>query len=88
MIAQTKIDLPRYSILTPFPNTAYYRQLESEGRIFERNWALYDVEHVVYQPKKMTPDELYSGITWAWDETYKLPTIAKRLAPERFAQAA
>lgn len=81
MIAQTKIDLPRYSILTPFPNTVYYRQLESEGRIVERDWALYDVEHVVFEPKKMTSDQLYDGITWAWDETYKLPAIAKRLSP-------
>jgi len=81
MIAETKIDLPRYSILTPFPNTAYYRQLEAEGRIVERDWAMYDVEHVVYHPKKMTPDQLYEGITWAWDETYKLSPIAKRLSP-------
>ena len=81
LIAQTQIDLPRYSILTPFPNTVHYRQLEAEGRIFERDWAMYDVEHVVFQPKKMTVDQLYEGITWAWNETYKLPAIAKRLAP-------
>lgn len=81
MVADTRIDLPRYSILTPFPKTPYYRQLEQEGRIFERDWAMYDVEHVVYQPKKMTPDQLYEGITWAWDQTYRLPAIAKRLAP-------
>jgi len=81
MVSETKMDLPRYSILTPFPNTAYYRQLESEGRIIEREWPMYDVEHVVYEPKKMTRDELYAGITWAWDETYKLSAIAQRLAP-------
>jgi radical SAM superfamily enzyme YgiQ (UPF0313 family) len=81
MVSETKMDLPRYSILTPFPNTAYHRQLEAEGRIIEREWPMYDVEHVVYEPKKMTPDELYAGITWAWNETYKLSAIAKRLAP-------
>lgn len=81
MVAQTQIDLPRYSVLTPFPNTPYYRQLEAQGRITERNWAMYDVEHVVFRPHKMTPDQLHEGITWAWDETYKLPAIAKRLAP-------
>ncbi len=81
MISETKMDLPRYSILTPFPNTAYYRQLDAEGRILERHWAMYDVEHVVYQPKKMTPDELYDGISWAWDETYKMSSIASRLSP-------
>ena len=28
---RTKIDLPRYSILTPFPGTPLYRRLDSEG---------------------------------------------------------
>jgi radical SAM superfamily enzyme YgiQ (UPF0313 family) len=81
MVIKTKIDLPRYSILTPFPNTQYYRQLESEGRIVERDWAMYDVEHCVYIPSKMTKEELENGIEWAWRETYKLSSIFKRLAP-------
>ena len=81
MVIKTKIDLPRYSILTPFPKTEYYRQLESERRIVERDWAMYDVEHCVYIPKKMTKNELEAGTEWAWRETYKLSSIFKRLAP-------
>lgn len=81
MVLQTKIDLPRYSILTPFPQTEYYRQLESEQRIVERDWAMYDVEHCVYIPKKMTKEELEGGIEWAWRETYKFSSILKRLTP-------
>ncbi len=81
MVLKTKIDLPRYSILTPFPGTEYYRQLEAEGRIIERDWAMYDVEHCVYIPKLMTKDELEKGIEWAWRETYTFSSIFKRLAP-------
>jgi radical SAM superfamily enzyme YgiQ (UPF0313 family) len=81
MVLKTKIDLPRYSILTPFPQTEYYKQLESENRIVERDWALYDVEHCVYIPRKMTKEELEGGIEWAWRETYKFSSILKRLAP-------
>jgi len=81
MVQRAKIDLPRYSILTPFPETEYYRQLEKENRIVERNWAMYDVEHCVYKPALMTPEQLEEGITWAWKETYKLGSIAQRLAP-------
>jgi len=81
MVIKTKIDLPRYSILTPFPKTEYYRQLESENRIIERDWAMYDVEHCVYIPKMMTKEELESGIEWAWRETYKFSSIFKRLSP-------
>ena len=81
LVQRAKIDLPRYSILTPFPGTEYYRQLENEGRITERDWAMYDVEHCVYKPALMTSEQLEEGITWAWEETYKLGSIAKRLAP-------
>lgn len=81
MIIKAKIDLPRYSILTPFPKTPYYAQLEKEGRITERNWAMYDVQHCVFQPKKMTKEQLEEGTDRAWRMTYTNVNIAKRLAP-------
>ena len=83
MTIKTRIDLPRYSILTPFPKTQFYRQLESENRITEHDWAMYDVEHCVFQPKKMTKEQLETGIEWAWRQTYSFSSIAKRLAPFR-----
>lgn len=81
MVQETKIDLPRYSILTPFPNTPFYAQLQEQGRIIEHDWAMYDVEHCVFTPAKMTKDELEQGLEWAWRETYKLGSIAERLSP-------
>lgn len=81
MIIKAKIDLPRYSILTPFPKTQYYAQLEQEGRIIERNWAMYDVEHCVFQPKLMTKEQLEEGTDYAWRTTYSTGNIVKRLAP-------
>lgn len=81
MVIKTKIDLPRYSILTPFPKTELYRQLDAQNRIIERDWALYDVEHCVFQPLKMTKEELEEGTEWAWRETYSYSSIFKRLAP-------
>lgn len=80
MVQECKIDLPRYAILTPFPNTDLYNDLENENRVVERNWALYDVEHVVYKPKNMTKQELEDGIKWIWKETYKISNIFKRIA--------
>lgn len=76
---EAKIDLPRFSIITPFPGTEFYRELESEGRIIERDWSMYDVEHCVYQPKHMTKEELETGIAWAWKEVYSIKNIFKRL---------
>lgn len=81
MIIKAKIDLPRFSILTPFPQTMYYIQLENEGRIIERNWAMYDVQHCVFTPKLMTKEQLEEGTDRAWRATYSTSNILKRLAP-------
>ena len=78
-VQRLRIDLPRYSILTPFPNTELYHSLHEQGRIFEYEPAMYDVEHVVFRPKNMTADELYEGTKWAWRETYKTSNILKRI---------
>jgi radical SAM superfamily enzyme YgiQ (UPF0313 family) len=61
-----KIDLPRFAVLTPFPGTALYQRLEREGRILTRNWELYDGQHVVFQPARMTVAELQKGTQEAW----------------------
>jgi radical SAM superfamily enzyme YgiQ (UPF0313 family) len=49
---QAKIDLPRFAVVTPFPNTALYKRLVAEKRILTKNWELYDGQHVVFQPQK------------------------------------
>ncbi|MBQ8039386.1 MAG: DUF4070 domain-containing protein, partial [Lachnospiraceae bacterium] len=76
---EAKIDLPRFSIITPFPGTEFYKELDREGRIMERDWSMYDVEHCVYTPKHMTKDELEEGIAWAWKQAYSWKNIFKRL---------
>ncbi len=80
-VIKAKIDLPRYSILTPFPRTQFYNQLEKEGRIIERDWAMYDVEHCVFTPKLMTKEQLEEGTDFAWRATYSTSSICKRLTP-------
>jgi len=78
-----EVDLPQYSVLTPFPGTEVYRELEREGRIIERDWALFDAEHVVFRPRHMSPDELQEGLIRAWRKSYSLRSIFKRLAGSR-----
>jgi radical SAM superfamily enzyme YgiQ (UPF0313 family) len=80
---EASIDLPRYAIVTPFPSTALFRRLEAEGRILTRNWDLYDAQHVVFQPKRMTPEQLYAGHEQAWKYTYSLPNMVRRFLGSR-----
>lgn len=77
---QAKIDLPRFAIVTPFPNTALYKRLEAEGRILTRNWELYDGQHVVFQPAKLSVEELQTGTEEAWKHAYSFRSIARRMA--------
>ena len=81
---EAKIDLPRFSVITPFPGTDYYRQLEREDRIVETDWSMFDVEHIVYSAKKMSAKELEEGIKWAWKETYSIKNIIRRIDIKNF----
>lgn len=73
------IDLPRFAVLTPFPGTPLYKKLEREQRILTKDWSLYDAQHVVFQPKLMTPQELAAGHERAWKKIYQYNNIFKRL---------
>jgi len=55
---RAKVDTVQFMILTPLPGTQTYADLEAQGRVFARDWSLYDGHHVVYKPRRMTPLEL------------------------------
>lgn len=73
------IDLPRFSVLTPFPGTPLYKRLEQEKRILTQDWSLYDAQHVVFKPKLMTVKQLADGHERAWKKIYQYKNIFKRL---------
>jgi radical SAM superfamily enzyme YgiQ (UPF0313 family) len=64
-VHDTHIELPTFSVLTPFPGTPLRKRLEEEGRIFDNHWPHYDMSHVVFRPKLMSPRELQEGYLWA-----------------------
>lgn len=65
-----ELDLAEFTVLTPFPHTKYWEQLEAEGRIFDRDWSHYNAGTVVFQPKLMTPDTLQRLYHEAWTQFY------------------
>jgi len=66
-----------YHILTPYPGTKLYADMEKEGRILTRNWDLYDTRNVVYRTARITPEELKEGYDWAYKEFYRWQNIFK-----------
>lgn len=82
-VDRVKIDLPRYAVMTPFPGTGYFRRMEADGRLLHKNWSLYDVEHVVFQPKQMSPERLQEGLEWAWKQSYSWRSMFNRVLGSR-----
>lgn len=83
------VDTVQFMILTPLPGTPYFDQMEEQGRLLTRDWQLYDGQHVVYQPGKMSPYELQKETFKAMKRFYSLFECAKMLVgPQTIAFAA
>lgn len=79
-VQDNAIELPRYAIYTPFPGTGAFTKLQNQNRILTKNWSLYDVQHVVFEPNKMSAKDLFEGSIWAWEETYNIRNITERIS--------
>lgn len=66
-----------YHILTPYPGTRLFSDMEAQGRLVTRDWDRYDTRHVVYRPAKLAPEQLEAGYWWAYREFYSWPNIMR-----------
>jgi radical SAM superfamily enzyme YgiQ (UPF0313 family) len=73
-----RLECATFHILTPYPGTPLFRQMESEGRLLHKNWSLYDTGHVVFRPKHMTPEELADGYAWIYQRLFSHASIWHR----------
>lgn len=78
-LRQTRIDSSFFLISTPLPATRLRERLLEERRIFDFDWDHYDCTHVVFQPKRMTPEQLLDGVHWLWKSTLSHHSIWGRL---------
>lgn len=74
---QNGITTATYHILTPYPGTRLFRNMEQQGRILTRNWDLYDTRNVVYKTERLSADQLKTGYDWAYRSFYSWSNIAK-----------
>ena len=77
-IEANRLECATFHILTPYPGTPLFRQLEAEGRILHRDWDRYDTAHVVFQPRHMSCEELDRGYAWCYDKLFSHRSIWKR----------
>ena len=81
-IEANRMECATFHILTPYPGTPLFRQLEAEGRLLHRDWEKYDTAHVVFRPKQMTPEELLLGYDWLYRRLFSHASIWRRKPAE------
>jgi radical SAM superfamily enzyme YgiQ (UPF0313 family) len=77
-IEENRLECATFHILTPYPATPLFRQMESEGRLLHRDWAQYDTAHAVFRPKHMSPEELEQGYAWIYQRLFSHASIWRR----------
>lgn len=77
-IVSERLECATFHILTPYPGTPLFRDLEAQGRILTRDWDLYDTAHAVFRPARMSAEQLLEGYRRAYRDLYRLPTILAR----------
>jgi hypothetical protein len=74
-------------VLTPFPGTKVYEMLEKQKRIFTKDWSLYDGQHVVFHPNRLSAKELQQSVIRAYSKFYNLSRSLSLLLQLRFRNA-
>ncbi|MEW5850999.1 MAG: radical SAM protein [Myxococcota bacterium] len=77
-VEETRLECATFHILTPYPGTPLFRQMEAEGRLLHRDYTRYDTAHVVFRPRHMSPDELAHGYAWLYQRLFSHASIWRR----------
>jgi radical SAM superfamily enzyme YgiQ (UPF0313 family) len=79
-ITASRLEAIQLRILCPLPGTRLYKQLLSEGRLFDPKWWLREkpLGPLLFCPKCMTPEELLDGLNRTKKECYSLGSIINR----------
>jgi radical SAM superfamily enzyme YgiQ (UPF0313 family) len=77
-IERNRLECATFHILTPYPGTPLFEQMQAEGRIVHRDWSQYDTAHVVFKPRHMTADQLAEGYAWCYERLFSHRSIWRR----------
>jgi radical SAM superfamily enzyme YgiQ (UPF0313 family) len=77
-IENNRLECATFHILTPYPATPLFKQMESAGRLLHRDWTLYYTAHAVFRPRHMTPEELEQGYEWIYRRLFSRASIWAR----------
>jgi radical SAM superfamily enzyme YgiQ (UPF0313 family) len=77
-IVKNKIPAPKFYILTPLPETDFYKEMKENGRLLHEDYRKYTTTDCVFVPKQITPEELEAAYMKLYKNVYSYPNILKR----------
>jgi radical SAM superfamily enzyme YgiQ (UPF0313 family) len=77
-IEDAGVVVPRFYILTPIPGTDYFKQMERENRIYNKDIYSYNGVETVHVPKHLSPEELTEAYWNLYERVFSLRSILKR----------
>jgi radical SAM superfamily enzyme YgiQ (UPF0313 family) len=77
-IEENRLECATFHILTPYPGTPLFAQMEREGRLLHKDWSRYDTAHVVFRPRHMTQEQLAEGYAWCYRRLFSHRSIWRR----------
>lgn len=82
------INTVQFLILTPLPGTPLFQDMLKSGRLLHTDWSKYDVQHVVFRPRLLSPSFLQTETFRAMGRFYSWKYILRHLAKLDFRYAA
>ena len=73
-----RLECATFHLLTPYPGTPLFAQMQAEGRLLHTDWDRYDTAHVVFRPARMTAAELQAGYEWCYRRLFSAASIWRR----------
>jgi radical SAM superfamily enzyme YgiQ (UPF0313 family) len=77
-IEANRLECATFHILTPYPGTPLFAEMEAADRLLHKDWSLFDTAHVVFQPRQMTPEQLAEGYAWCYERLFSHSSIWRR----------
>jgi radical SAM superfamily enzyme YgiQ (UPF0313 family) len=83
-LERLKVPIAQFFIMTPYPGTPSGDRIHAQGKVFDPELAHLREPYVVFQPDRLTPEELTQGWWWSVQEFYSLRSIFKRVVMRRW----
>ncbi|MFB3895207.1 MAG: radical SAM protein [bacterium] len=77
-------DTVQFSIVTPYPGSSYFEQLDKQGYILSKNWQEYDgYNRAVIRTDNLTQQDLEEGLRYA-NRMWERHRVRRTMRPEYF----